>query len=242
MKKISQIFLLLLVAAGLPFSSVANPGNDGAISGNGKVTTQNRTIGSFHALKVSGGIDVDLSQGNDIKLQVEADENLIENIRTVVKDGVLNIYPEESVRKAKVMKIHLTFRDIDAINASGGCDITSTQKLDFTTLQTDLSGGCDIKLELKVNNLVSKHNGGCDATFNGEAENCTLKVSGGCDVKASDFHIKNCSVDASGGSDVWVYATGILDLKASGASDVTYAGSPSKVTKSASGASDIHCK
>ena len=140
------------------------------------------------------------------------------------------------------MKVHLTFQDIDAITASGGCDIVSRQKLGFATLKMDLSGGCDIKLDCKAVKLNCVLSGGCDAVFTGEAESCSINASGGCDVKASQLYLKNCTVDASGGSDIEINVKGELIMKASGASDITYYGNPAKVSKSEHGASDIHRK
>jgi hypothetical protein len=242
MKKSIPFIALLLVVLALPFLYAANPVNTTKIAGNGIVKTQDRTISSFHAIKVSGGIDVELSQGKEQKLQVEADENLLSLIRTEVKDGVLNIYHEGNFRNAKTMKVHLTFTQLDAIKASGGCDIVSKQKLNFAILKMDLSGGCDINFECKADNLVFKQSGGCDVELKGEAQKGTFDVSGGCDLKASEFYLKNCKVDASGGCDVFVYATGELTMTATGASDITYYGKPAKVTKSASGASDINAR
>jgi len=243
MKKFNPFNALLLVTLALPVLSAANPVNtNSTITGNKNVITQDRPVTSFHAITVSGGIDVDLSQGNELKLQVEADENLVAIIHTEVKDGVLNIYHEENIREAKTMKIHLTFQQLDAIIASGGCDIVSKQKLNFATLKVELSGGCDIRLNCKADNLVCLHRGGSDAELSGEAANGNFKVSGGCDVKASEFYLKNCTVDASGGSDVSINVTGELTMKAAGASDITYYGKPSKVIKSAQGASEIKGK
>jgi len=240
MKKPSLYFPIVLITIVLPVLSIANPVNNSiTITGNKNVITQDRNVSSFHALNVSGGIDVELSQGNEQKLQVEADENLIALIRTEVKDGVLIIYHNENIRNAKTMKIHLTFQKLDAIKASGGCDIESKQKLSFTTLKTDISGGCDLKLDCKADNLVCKHSGGCDIELRGEAENGTFNVSGGCDVEASEFILKNCTIEACGGSDVSINVIGELNAQASGASDITYYGKPAKVIKSASGASDI---
>jgi hypothetical protein len=242
MKKFNLFTTLIMAALTLPVLLSANPVNTNSITGNKIVVKQDRPVTSFHGLKVSGGIDVELSQGNELKLQVEADENLLALIRTEVKDGILNIYHEDNIRNAKTMKIHLTFQKLDAITASGGCDIESKQKLSFTKLKADLSGGCDIKLECKADNLVCILSGGCDAELKGEAEICSFDVSGGCDVKASEFYLKKCMVDASGGSDVEVNVKNELTMEASGASDITYYGNPSKVTKSAHGASDIHSK
>jgi hypothetical protein len=242
MKNSIKFIALLLVILDMSVLSTANPVNTTKITGNGNVKTQVRQVSPFHAIKVSGGIDVELSQGNDLKLVAEADENLLPLIRTEVKDGVLNIYHAENIQNAKTMKIHLTFKELDVISASGGCDVESKQKLVFTTLKMDISGGCDIELNCKAENLVCKQSGGCDVELSGEAQKGTFNVSGGCDVKASELHLKNCTVDASGGSDVSVNVTGELTVKASGASDVNYYGKPVKVIKSAYGASDINSK
>jgi len=241
MKKINQFIAFMLFTLALPVLTTANPvNNNSTITGNKIVTKQDRQVTSFHAIKVSGGIDIELSQGNALKLQVEADENLIALIHTEVKDGVLNIYHDENIQGSKTMKVYLTFQQIDAITASGGCDIESKHKLNFTTLKMGLSGGCDIKLECKADNLVCKQSGGCDVVLSGEAQKGTFDVSGGSDVKASEFQLKNCMIDASGGSDVSVYATGELTMTATGASDINYYGKPAKVIKSANGASDIN--
>lgn len=242
MKKSIQFIALLLVILALPVLYASNPANTNKINGNGIVITQDRQVSSFHAIKVSGGIDVVLSQGNDLKLQVEADENLLALIRTEVKDGVLNIYHDGAIQNAKEMKVHLTFKQLDAITASGGCDIESKHKLSFSTLKLDISGGCDIELNCKADNLECKQSGGCDVELSGEAQKGTFNVTGGCDLKASEFRLKKCTVDASGGSDVSVFATGELAITATGASDVSYFGNPAKVTKSAHGASDINSR
>jgi len=241
MKKINPIISFLLVILALPVLSAANPINAfNTITGNKIVVTQDRQVSSFHALKVSGGIDVELSQGNVLKLKVEADENLMALIHTEVKDGVLNIYHEGNIQNTKTIKIHLTFQQLDAITASGGCDIESKHKLGFAKLKMDLSGGCDVKLDCRAGSLVCKQSGGCDAEISGEAENGTFSVSGGCDLKASELILKKCTIDASGGSDVSVNVTGELNANATGACDITYYGKPSKVIKSSHGSSDIN--
>ncbi|MCK9618266.1 MAG: DUF2807 domain-containing protein [Lentimicrobiaceae bacterium] len=240
MKNLIKVFSLATAIFVMPVLSSAKPvDNDNFITGNGNVVKQTRLVTSFHDLKVSGEIDVELIQGKEIKLQVEADENLIEFIRTEVKDGTLCIYSDKSIKNAKKMMVYCTFQNLDAITASGGCDIISKQKLNFSSLQTDLSGGCDVKITCNVSKLYCKLSGGCDMVLSGEAENCTFTASGGCDIKASGLRIKNCTVDASGGSDVSVYATGELTIKASGASDITYSGNPRKVMKNADKSSDI---
>lgn len=241
MKTFSQLFVLSMLIMSLPVFTSAQ-GDHESISGNGKIITQDRNVSSFHAIRVNAGMDVELTQGSEVKLQVEADENLMPIIRTEVKDGVLEIYPEKSIRNAKTMKVHLTFKDLDGITANGGCDINSKGKVNLAKLETTLNGGCDIKLDLKVERLSCTHTGGCDAIFTGEASECSFTVSGGSDVEATDLAIGDCTIVATGGSDVDVNVSGALSINAAVASDVTYVGSPSEVSKVASGGSDINGK
>src|SRR5450432_1415068 len=52
-----------------------------------------RSVTNFSGIKVSGGIDVYLSQGDSYSLAVSAAEDKYrDNITTEVKNGILNIY------------------------------------------------------------------------------------------------------------------------------------------------------
>ena len=52
-----------------------------------------RNVGSFSGIKVSGGIDVYLSQSNEYALAVSASEDKFrDDIKTEINNGVLTIY------------------------------------------------------------------------------------------------------------------------------------------------------
>jgi len=73
------------------------------IRGNGDIETQERNISdNFKAIKVSQGINVYFTSNNSFKLTVEADENIIDLLRTDVSDGTLKIYFEKNVWRAKI--------------------------------------------------------------------------------------------------------------------------------------------
>ena len=83
-------FLLLLVTT----TSCFMDGLTG-IKGNGEVVSEDRTISAnFSEIKVSQGIEVYVTQGNSTELKVEADENIIDILRTEVKNNELKIYFE----------------------------------------------------------------------------------------------------------------------------------------------------
>ena len=80
-------YLILLILITGASSCYFNPQE--TIYGSGNVVTEEREIGDFDELKVSSGIDVIIRQGNNISLQLEADDNLHEAILTELVDNTL---------------------------------------------------------------------------------------------------------------------------------------------------------
>src|SRR5690242_18909642 len=87
-------FLFALVTIQLNAQTVINDKN-----------VQVRSVGAFSAIKVSGGIDVYLSQSNEEAVAVSAsDIENRDNIKTEVENGVLNIYYDNNSFKFKSNK------------------------------------------------------------------------------------------------------------------------------------------
>jgi len=211
------------------------------VTGDGNVTKKSRKVDNFNAVSVSSGVDLYLTQGNAVSLEVEADQNLHEYIITEVEDGVLKIYVDGSIRSVKEMNVYLTFREIDAITASGGSDVEATGTINQDRLTVECSGGSDINMYLKVNELKFSASGGSDANITGEARVLIAKSSGGSDLDAMELKTAECTLESSGGSDAHVYVTDKLKVQASGGSDVYYKGD-ALVDASVSGSSDLHKK
>jgi hypothetical protein len=236
-KKISSSLILLSLACFLlPLSMLAQ-----GVKGDGNVTKESRKVSDFHAVKVSSGIDLYLTQGNTVSLEIEADKNLHEHIATEVKDGVLKIYVKKSIRQAKEMNAYLTFKEIDALVASGGSDVENSGTMNLKKLKIDCSGGSDAQLNLKVDELKCVTSGGSDSYLSGEARIFYAKSSGGSDLHAMELKATECEIESSGGSDARVYATEKLTIESSGGSDVYYKGD-ALVNAHSSGGSDIHKK
>ena len=86
------------------------------VKGNGNIQLENRTINqSFNAIKASQGLEVYITQGNEESIVIEADENLLELIKTEVKDNELRIYAEKNIGYAASKKIMVTFKDVSKI-------------------------------------------------------------------------------------------------------------------------------
>jgi hypothetical protein len=120
------------------------------IEGNRKVVTKERNTDSFTGVKVSSGIDVYLKQGNNEAVSVEADENLQEYILTEVRNGVLNVYTEYSIRDAERKRVYVTMKEVKSVTTSSAGDVYGESQINSDKLELSASSAGDIKLDIKA--------------------------------------------------------------------------------------------
>ncbi len=205
-----------------------------------------RNVTSFTGIKVSGGIDLYLSQSNDYSVAVSAsEEKYRNNIKTEVKNGILEIWYDND-RKwnagNKNLRAYISFKDIESLDASGACDVDINGTLSTNNMLIKLSGACDIKGTVKISDLTLQLTGASTVKVDGTAQNLKLNASGASDVKNFDFSVENCKAEISGASDVRITVTNSISATASGASSFRYKGSPERKDIATSGASSINQK
>ncbi len=236
MKRIS----ILLAALLLVFSSCSNFMGK-RIRGNGKVTSETRTASTFSGVKVSGAIDLYVSNGASTAIRVEADENLMKYI-IVENDGdMLKIRPKSGInlKPSRAIRVYVSAPSFSRLEASGACDIFSENKiLSQGTLQLDLSGASDAKLDLNAPKVDVDVSGACSVTLKGETRDFTVEGSGSTDIKCYELLAENTKVDISGAGNAQVFASVKLDVDVSGAADVKYKGNAT-VSQQVSGAGSV---
>jgi hypothetical protein len=203
-----------------------------------------RDVSSFSGIKVSGGIDVYLSQDDNYSLAVSAaDTKYRDNIKTEVKNGILVIsYNSDHFKwnnADKKLRAYISFKTIESLDASGACDIIITSALNTSSLLLKLSGACDIKGPVKINDLTLDLSGASTVKINGEVQNLNLTASGASDLKNFDLVAENCVANLSGASDVRITVKNSISGSASGASSLHYNGNPNRGDVVTSGASSF---
>ncbi len=207
---------------------------------------QVRSVTAFSGIKVSGGIEVYLSQGDDYSLAVSASEDKYrDNIRTEVKNGILVIWYNNDHLKNngnKKLRVYLSFKTLESIDGSGACGIIINGMLTSNSMLVKLSGASDIKGAVKLTNINLDLSGASIVNLNGSAENLKLDASGASDIKNYDLQVQNCVAKLSGASDVRLKISGSIAATASGASTLYYEGDPERKNIATSGASSISQK
>lgn len=205
-----------------------------------------RDVTSFSGIKVSGGIDVYLSQGNDYSLAVSAsDEKYVDDIKTEVQNGILHIYYDGGFAHNsgnKKLRAYISFKTLESIEGSGASDFYINGSFKANSLLIKLSGASDIKGIVDISNLSLELTGASTVKIGGKAQNLRLSASGASDVKNYDLTVENCIAKLSGASDVRITVINSIEASASGASTLFYHGNPDKKEVASSGASSISQK
>ncbi|HWK04406.1 MAG TPA: head GIN domain-containing protein [Puia sp.] len=205
---------------------------------------QKRAITGFHAIRISNGIDLYLSQGEEAVAVSAASVSDRDRIITEVENGVLQVHlPEEEMhwgsRGDRKLKAYISVKQLDALKASGGSDVYIETALRSDKLDLGLSGGSDLKGKMMVRELTIEQSGGSDIYLGGEVTRLSVHASGGSDFHGYELVAGDCRVEASGGSDIQITANKELSVTASGGSDVYYKGDAQVRDQHASGSSSI---
>lgn len=187
--------------------------------GSGNVITQNRPLSGFTAIEVGGIFEVEVTSQKEFGVVVEADDNLLELIKTEVDGGVLKIETDEKVSPSSPIRITISAPDIDRLSISGVASV-SVNDINNKKLTIDASGASKINLA-------------------GQTSQLTIDVSGATKVDAEKLSAENANIEASGASKAGVNITGNLRADASGASKIFYTGTPASIEKSTTGAARI---
>jgi hypothetical protein len=216
----------ILLAVALIFINIASDAQQTIV--NDANAEQRQLTGSFTAIKVSGGIDLYISQSATEALAVSASEQkYIDDIKTVVENGVLRIYYDSKIRWTKgnkKLKVYLSFKNIERLEANGSSDVHVAGIIAVPSLSLDMNGASNFKGAVNVTNLTMELSGASDARISGTATNVTIQSSGASDLKGYDLVTENCTAKASGASDINITVNKELNVHASGASDVYYKG------------------
>jgi len=238
MKNLLSLSLVVLLSA----SCSAQWGKK--VKGNGNVTTIERSVGEYDAIGLSGSFDLDLVSGKEGEITLEGESNLLEHIKTEVKNGKLSIKVEKGYNLKPSswndgIRITVPVESVNAVALSGSGDIVGKTTIKTDNFKTAMSGSGDITLDVEANSIDAAMSGSGDITLNGSARNFEATVSGSGDIKAYGLEADNVDATVSGSADIKVTANKMLKARVSGSGDISYRGNPDKVDTKSSGSGDI---
>lgn len=231
--------LLLALPVVLFFSSCRFLGGE-RIDGNGRVVTQQRNVGRFNSIDVSGALDVRVRQDATAAVRVETDENLQEFVETFLDGNTLVVrnkqgYNLDPSNNTIVYVSAPEFRDLEV---SGASKLIGENTITSNDMGLRASGASEITMDVKTQKLETEATGASSIQLRGSAERFSSEASGSSHLRCLDLQTSEATLDLSGACNAEVTAEKQLNIEASGASDVKYRGN-ANINQKSSGASSV---
>ncbi|MEM6633778.1 MAG: head GIN domain-containing protein [Bacteroidota bacterium] len=210
-------------------------------NGRGPIEVQEFDLDSFQGIHLKRDARVFVSQGDEQRIQVEAQDNVFEELDLKVRNGILIIDLDRCFFDYE-MDVFLTITEplTDLILTGSGNIDGEGQLLAADRLNLEISGSGDIRVNLDAVDIDSRISGSGAMRLSGIAERHDIQISGSGDVRSFDLSTRDCDIriSGSGGAEVFVDG-GFLDVSITGSGDVRYKGSPSDIDSSISGSGNL---
>jgi hypothetical protein len=196
-----------------------NSCNPNAIHGSGIVKTENRAVGSFTKIDLTGSPNVEVAVGPASSVAVTTDDNLLPIIETTVEGDTLRIGSKHSYNTSLGVKVKITVPALDGVSVSGSGDIRATG--------------------LKAGEMDTSVTGSGNVTLSGVVEGLRAHITGSGDLRAGELNARKVKITVTGSGEATVRATEELDASVTGSGDVRYSGKPPQVRKRVTGSGNI---
>jgi hypothetical protein len=235
MRHTVRVRTLILAAALLPLL--------GVMAFAGQTVTENRPIGDFSAIEVSGGYTIYLTQDSTVSLRLEGDKNDLAKIVTKVVDNKLVIMRKPGIRLFSIDRddviLHIGFKDITSLELSGANKMTGQEPLRFKDLEIVINGSGEISMDVDAVKIAAKISGSGTLELKGRADALLAEVSGSGDIKCLGLKAKKAALEISGAGEAQLDVSDELSVDISGSGEVAYRGNPSAVSRQVSGSVEI---
>lgn len=217
-----KLLLLLLAASSLVACRIG-----GRKTGSGNIVTQQRTTGSFTGIAASDIVAVELQNGDATLVEVEGDDNVVDDIITTVRNGVLEIRFSPGFHNFNNVraKVYVTSPVINTIKCSGVGSVKAKGILrDVERIRLHLSGAGNITAEVDAPNVEASTSGVGSINLSGLTQNYTSSVSGAGGIKSFDLLAENATAKVSGVGSIHLHASVKLQASVSGVGGIRYRG------------------
>jgi hypothetical protein len=200
---------------------------------------QIRSVGDFTGIKSGDSFTISISQGEANSVKINASEGALSQVKTEVKDGILNISTEGNLKGNDEITIAISIKSLSSVDISGTAEVKSENQLICEKLIIITNGAGDIQLDVKANEIKTDISGAGDVSLKGTTQILDATVSGAGDLKASNLDATKITAKVSGAGDAKVNAIQSLNADVSGAGSIIYKGNPIDRTVNISGAGSV---
>lgn len=222
MKKIGLVVFAVALLIGVISAMNCNIGKFSGVQGSGNLSSEKRDISGFTEVDASGAITLEIVAQKDFSVEVEADDNLLQFIKTEVSGDTLKVFSKNKLSPKTKIIVKVSMPELHSLDVSGA-SVANVSNVKIDSLEINASGASKIKID-------------------GETVSLESDASGASKIDAEGLKVENADINASGASTTTVFVSNELKVDASGASKIYYTGEPNSVSPKTSGASSVKKK
>ncbi len=181
--------------------------SNNCLRGQGTIVSETRVLDDFHSIVSTIFADILITQGPKEDVIIEAQPNILRELKTEVVNGELRLRLNRCVNIAQAVKVHITIPEIRSLTMTGVGDIIAQNEFDSNELKIVLTGVGDF-------NLI------------GLTKTLDITLTGVGDIKSFGLNSDTCDVNITGVGDVELFVNDELNVTITGTGTIFYKGNP----------------
>lgn len=231
-----QLLTMAAIYVGLSFSSCSK------INGAGPVVTQTRNISGFTGIRSAMSGDIYIRQDSVYKVEIHAQQNIIDVLNTSKSGEVLKIDYDYNKRIGHHDKVEIMIScpDIRSLSISGSGNITVLNNCTPPSVDLSVSGSGTLSMAaLNTSKTDASISGsGNIVVLDGSSGMTATDISGSGQIDMVGLRTGNADVHIAGSGTTKLTVQDVLNVRISGSGDVYYRGNP-VVNSSISGSGKV---
>lgn len=219
MKKLS---LMVVVLIGLLSAYGCSIVNIKGVEGSGNAKSETRNVSDFKKIEANGAVELTIDAQKDFSVEIEADDNLLQMIKTEVSGNTLKISTDGKISPKTKISLKISMPELSGLDLNGA------------------SGA--VVSNVKTDSMKLVANGASKIKISGTAAKLESDANGASTIDAEGLTVTDADVKANGASKTTVSAVNDLKADANGASTIYYTGEPKNLQPNSSGASSVKKK
>jgi hypothetical protein len=206
----------------------------------GESVTDERNFSGISQVKISGIMNLYLSQGDNESLRIEGDEKAISLLDINENGDLLEIGYKDEDNVKNIFEnfspdIYLTVSDLRKLSFDGVVNIESENTFQVEELIITGDGIGKIDLEIEANMIDATFNMMGNIVLRGNVETIKLSNEGMGKIDASKLIAQKMTLSSSGIGKVDVHCEDELSITVNGIGSVNYSGNPKVIKKEING-------
>ena len=202
------------------------------VKGTGNVITRVVPVAMVNAIVVEGSTDVTVIRGNEQRVEITGQPELIDLIKTKVDNGVWEISTTECYSTDREFSVRLTVPMLNSVITEGSGSVTSEQVFNTGKTHLAIKGSGSIAIDTLYEGLleVLVEGSGSISVF-GTCRELDLTSNGSGDFHALGLAANEAQIELEGSGSAEFTAISELEARITGSGSLRYRGKPEVSTK-----------